>query len=509
MSELRILVVRPDAIGDVVLIIPLLNTLKRSLPEAKIYTLQQEYTEMLMKNHPAVEDVILDWKHKGKADGLKGFLSYAGYLKSFKFDMVILPYLDGYYALLTALAAIPVRIGDSNKVFLSPLLTHAVKQNFRNIIRHEVEQNIDLFVRYKERHNQPFVIDHTMDLFVDPEDDLKLDRLLADNGWSGEQLIGIHPASGGGNRAWLPEKYALLIRMIHAETNMRVVITGSGKREEALIRDICMAADDNIINLSNKTTLPLLKALAKKTVVYVGTDTGPTHIAAALKTPVVCISPTKFVKPLRWGPWKVLNRVVGHPEKCLLVCYPYKCSRIDCLESISVEEAFNAVKEMVFLVEDGRKGIDIKKNIRYWFVNSMNILFYISEYDSGFNRIVEYIKTLCSGKVTVHIICSGNKVSEQVHKRLLEVDKACNDFVSLNVIPEYRIAKLIRYISSNDINVIHLSPLKYKVFWIYVIRQITALKLYCPPMIYSFNDEISNYDELIDRYIQEFSLYYN
>ena len=140
----KILIVRPDALGDVILMIPMLNTIKLNYPDSKIYTLQQKYTHSLLSNHDAVYKVLDDPIRIGKIKSLKDFFSFVKYIRSFDFDIVIFPYLELPYVLLAVLAGIKCRIGDGNKLGLRIFLTHSVKLNFRNMFLHEVEQNINL-----------------------------------------------------------------------------------------------------------------------------------------------------------------------------------------------------------------------------------------------------------------------------------------------------------------------------------------------------------------------------
>ena len=78
-------------------------------------------------------------------------------------------------------------------------------------------------------------------------------------------------------------------------------------------------------NLAGKTSVKQLKSLIKHAELVIGTDTGPTHMAAAFSRPVVSISPTKYVKPLRWGPFQSPHAIVGKPQNCSLVCNPHHC----------------------------------------------------------------------------------------------------------------------------------------------------------------------------------------
>jgi len=338
-----------------VLMIPLINTLKSHYPNAKIYTLQQRYTAPLLTAHPAITEVLIDRKKSGEAKGLLGFWAYAKWLRAQKFDAVIMPYLEPYYARLMWVAGIPIRIGDGQKLFLRPWLTHPIALDYRNVMRHECVQMAKLAEGLDP--DIPFV--STMDLALTDEDRAQASTLMETMGISLPFII-IHPASGGGNRPWSAAKYAEFIGIILAETDLQIVLTGAGKGERNKVTEIMnwvssvhTEAYTRMISTVDQTSLRTLMALIEQATVVVGTDTGPTHIAAALKRPVLCISPTKFVKSLRWGPWETPRRIVSASEACDLVCRPYRCPVSTCLDAIDTRKAFEALLSLMIAPPQG------------------------------------------------------------------------------------------------------------------------------------------------------------
>jgi heptosyltransferase III len=496
-AGIRILIVRPDAIGDVVLMIPLINTIKENLPGVEIYTLQQDYTKPLFDNYSSVDAVVLDWKKPGKIKTIRDFFKYVNHIKSFKFDVVIFSYFDFFYALLMFFARIPIRIGDANKLLLRALLTNPIKQDFRNLTKHETEQNIDLFKKAMHVFGLEHVTnDLRMDLYVDNDAKVEVLALLQAQ-TSQKRFIGIHSATGGGNRAWLPEKYAQLIDLIHENTSYKVVLTGAGEKEEQINNTIEKLAKEKPINFTNRTNISLLKALISCCDVFIGADTGPTHIAAALNIPVLSISPTKFVKTFRWGPWQTKNIVVGNPQVCPYVCYPYTCERLICLTSISPKYVYQQFEKLLKQKEVG----SVAEMKRKWFKSSVNVGFYISKNilmeDERLKELENYVHSLQECKVNYYLICEniaiGNKMENIFGKEHIIVLSLCN------------FRKLIRFISVNDINLIHLMPSRLSWLWKYLIRQIVALSIYCPPIIIDYYCGAKSTDELLDIYVNAYN----
>jgi len=476
----RILIVRPDAIGDVVLMIPMINSLKATFPDVEIFPLLQPYTQAILEDHPAIKDVLIDRKKTGKAEGLSGFFSYAKWLRGFQFDAVIMPYLDAYYAALTKAAGIPLRIGDSQKVLTSMLLSHSVPTHVRDLSLHETEQDkllLNAFYKVKGRDIELKLSD-TMDVYHDERSWPEAEVCLQEQGWTGEPIIIVHPTTGGGNRPWTSEKYATLIDIIHSKRAERVVLTGAGKKDGEVGADIISKCQAPPFTVVNKTSIHALKALISKANLVIGTDTGPTHIAAAMGRPVLCVSPTKFVKSLRWGPWQTVNRIVGNPSACDVVCYPYKCSLPNCLDSIDPQMAFDQLQKV--LDEDVSSSPadpeELKRqNKRKWVKASTNVGLIISEQSTESQEWLQAQQTHLSALGWTHY-----------------------------VLPKWRwwnTPSLLNAIWKHDINIIQLNSPRYAKWFKVVVRQLAALRLYCPPIIVTESD----YQNTEDFYLAHFN----
>lgn len=456
----KVLLVRPDALGDVTLMIPMINTLKENYPSIKISVLMQRYAAPLLENHPNVDHIILDWKKEGKCNSVSEFFAYARAIKACNFDAVIFSYLDAFYAWLSFFAGIKIRIGDGQKIGLRFLLTHPINQYFRKLSLHETEQNNRLLEVLSPNLKKVT----RMDLYSSEQSEKDLGDLLRYYGLSDKKYIIIHPATGGGNRAWLPQKYAELINMIHEKSSWNVVITGFGKKEYEINEQIIKYCHKRPYNFYEKTTLDQLKVLIKKSLMVIGTDTGPTHMAAALGIPVVCISPTKFVKSLRWGPWQVKNAIVGEPGSCPLSCNPYKCKETFCLDAISAETVFLEMNRVINVENETSFS---KSN---WLKASINIGLCVST-EKEFEIAQQYQEKLKIKNFRVKLLITNKKLLTHLNLN--------SDYSYLNMV---NVFSLIRIISSQDINCIHIVSNKKIWFW-KLIRQLAAPFMYCPPVI--------------------------
>ncbi len=152
----------------------------------------------------------------------------------------------------------------------------------------------------------------------------------------------LNPAGGWPTKLWPAENYGKLAELIYNDLGIvPVVTTGPG---EARLRDVAMA------NCGVRITAiqPSLKGfyeIAKHSVVYVGGDTGPTHLAVAAGAPVVGIfGPTEW---WRNGSTDPLDVCVGRDDiACRIDCHRRRCSKWICMD-ISVETVFEAVRRRI------------------------------------------------------------------------------------------------------------------------------------------------------------------
>jgi ADP-heptose:LPS heptosyltransferase len=454
----RFLVVRPDAIGDVCLMIPMLNSLKKTFPNAKIYTLQQPYTEAILNDHPSVSKVLTFKKNTS-------FFQKVEMIKSYQFSAVIFSYFELDYAVLMWAARIPIRIGDKNKLGLRFWLTHPVKQNFRNLMRHETEHNTDLLSPLCT----PISVSTDMDVMVKDSAKEEAKSILLNHGWDrSSPLICIHPTTGGGNRAWLPQKYAEMIQEIIKRQLGMIVLTGSGEKDTAFVQQIMdQCKSKSLVSLVGKTSVDCLKGLLSLSNVVIGTDTGPTHIAAGLKRPVVIISPTKFVKSLRWGPWGTVNEIIGNPGSCPFVCNPYKCRHTNCLDAIEIRDVCNAIQKLLHFP------VMCENNKKNWFKSSTNLVCLITSPNSIKNA-KNWLDLAKREGINVSCITQSKVIyGSLLNQRSYSVKK-----VSL-----LNIFSIVSFLAKKDITMIHVFGSRKYMVWLSFIRQCVAPFIYCPPII--------------------------
>ena len=283
----NILIIKPSSLGDIVLTLPTLSALRRSFPDARISWLVRPEFAPLLKNHPALTDIIIfDRKLLGKAwhnpHAFQCLLSLIFQFRRSKFDAVI--DFQGLFrtAFLGWLSGCKRRFGMANaREFARFFYTHRVTQN----------QSCIHLVDYYLKIVQSAWASDTEVKFILPEEPAAADsvkRLLATYGISPDNYAVFVPTSAHDDKCWPTGNFAALADKIAPEFGLSIVATGSASEKDAVER-LKSSASVPIANLAGETSLSELIELLRAAKLVVSNDTGPGHIAAALAVPVVLI----------------------------------------------------------------------------------------------------------------------------------------------------------------------------------------------------------------------------
>lgn len=345
----RILLIRPDHLGDLLFATPALRLLRKNLPDAYIACLVGPWGKAVLRDNPHVNGVhtcpFPGFTRRPKGEWWRPYLLlevYSRRLRHLGFDSAVVMRFDHWWgAWLTALARIPRRVGyDIPEV--RPFLTEAVP--YRGI-RHEVERNLVLAatlarVRLKEPVRPE---DHPLVFRVRDEDTAWVEAEIGPG-----PFVGIHPGAGWPVKLWPPEKWAAVADALAGQLDLPIVLTGTAS-ERPLTEAIAARMQARAINLAGKTSLGRLAALWSRCRLVLGVDSGPLHLAVAAGAPTVHIfGPSD---PRLFGPW-------GPSERHVVVrsdapCAP--CNRLDygadeldahpCVRDIPVERVLEGAEK--------------------------------------------------------------------------------------------------------------------------------------------------------------------
>ncbi|MCI0448094.1 glycosyltransferase family 9 protein [bacterium] len=348
----RILIVRLDEIGDMVLTIPVLRELRRNFPNAHITLLLKPENENLMKTCPYVNKILVfNWRttHARLKAKLYSLLRLWGC-----YDLVLVPRWDVDYYEAGTLAnytgarfrvsysqGVSERKNRMNPVF-DKCFTHLLE--FGDA-KHEVEKNLNVLAALGCR-----VESDQLELWLTLEDELFASEILSG---SETAFIALGVGAGDSRRIWPIENFIELSRRIRERYQVEFIVIG-GKSDAALGDQLKSEIGGVIHNIAGRATLRQTAAVLKRCCLLIGNDAGPMHLAAANGIPIIEISchpqhglMNHFNSPARFGPWGVTS-IILQPENGIDLCTDEcELNEPHCIRGVSVDRVEQAVRQML------------------------------------------------------------------------------------------------------------------------------------------------------------------
>lgn len=349
-SARRILAVRLDNLGDVLVTTPALHAIKASLPGAKLTLLASPVGAQVATLNPDIDDIIvynapwMDPWHTLPQDS-KREQEMIALVRAQHFDAAII--FTSYHqsalpaAYLCYLADIPLRLAASIDGPGS-LLTTRHKHPQR--MMHEVERGLDLvgavglttltsdLVLRVPARARDTIFDLLSTYDVDPR----------------QPLVVVHPGCSMPARTYPWEMYAAVIDSLIERFDATVLMTGSDEERELVAHILERVREDSrasVFPLAGVLSFPRLCALIETADLTITNNTGPMHISAAVKTPVIALFALTN-PPEQWGPWHVIHRQLYHEVSCRL-CYSRVCPyEHDCLRLVTPDMVADSAAEV-------------------------------------------------------------------------------------------------------------------------------------------------------------------
>ena len=339
ISPQKILIVRTDRIGDVVLSLPMAELIKRKYPKCKVAYFLRGYTSPLLEGNPFIDEVIV-------ADELQSEILFKKNLKKLKvkgFDTCVVVNPTLKISLMMFLAGIRNRIGTGYRWY-SFLFNRKVFEHRKYGEKHELEYNISL-LNIIGIKTTDFNGEINFHLSVTEESSEKINTLLRNKRLKqGDKIVIIHPGSGGSSVDLPKEKLIELTTKITELKNVSIVITGS-KNETELCKEF--EINNSVINFVGQLDISLLKALIKKADLFISNSTGPLHIAAAFGVYVIGFYPKILsCSQKRWGPF-AKNKTIFIPTIDCSNCTREQCQKINCMNSIDIGRVFDETRRVL------------------------------------------------------------------------------------------------------------------------------------------------------------------
>lgn len=334
----RILAVRLDRIGDVVLSLPALGRLRRRFPNAHVTVLTRPLTRPLLEGHPDIDEVLeYDYGKHGRHGSILGNARFLYEMWRRRFDMAVIlnPSLRSF--LFAFVIGIPLRIGL--RWGPSFLLTVATPDTRSQGLRHESDLTLDIL--------SPLGITGPaeaprIELFSNEIAAMRsrLERILEGEG----PLLAVHAGASCASKRWSVERFAEAITAVHAATGCRVLLIGA-QEERALSARIAQLHSAPQADLTGQLTLRELACALKAADVLLTNDSGPGHLAAAVGTPVVTVFGRNRpgLGPRRWRTLGPADTYL-HKDVGCVSCPAHLCPiEFECLRAVGSREVALAV----------------------------------------------------------------------------------------------------------------------------------------------------------------------
>jgi 3-deoxy-D-manno-octulosonic-acid transferase/heptosyltransferase-1 len=338
----NILIVKLSAIGDVVQTLPALEAIKRTYPASRIDWVVEEASSGILEGHPLIDRVLVSRRKAWfrmlvrPAKFLAGIHGIAGFLRdlrSVRYDIAI--DFQGLLksGIIIGLSRSVRKIGFDRTRELSYLFLNERLPAY-DIEKHALERYLDV-ARYLGAVDPP----STCALPIERERATIRDR-LSEAVIGGGRVVVINPLARWRTKLWTEEKFAQLADRLIAERNATVIFTGGPDDRDAVARILSMMRE-RALDWTGKTTLKELAALAERADLFITTDTGPMHLAAAAGGRVVALFGA--TAPWRTGPYGKGHVVVRAGLDCS-PCFSRTCGRkMQCMEAITVDDVLAKV----------------------------------------------------------------------------------------------------------------------------------------------------------------------
>lgn len=348
----RILCVRLDSLGDVLMCTPAMRALRLAVPGRTLTLLSSPSGAAALPFIPELDDVITwsaPWTKSATSAATRSATPASApapittlAARGFDAAVIFTTYTQSALpaALLCHLAGIPLRLAHCRENPYDLLTDWVPDPEPATLVRHEVQRQLALVQRVGCRS-----ADLGLSFVPRPADDAAArTRLLAAGIDPDRPWILLHPGASAASRRYPTAHWAHVLRLLAQELQLPLVLTGSAAESE-LVDGIQFASAVPAISLAGRLALGELGAALRLAAVAVTNNTGPAHMAAAVGTPVVDLY--ALTNP-QHTPWNVRSRVLFHDVPCRF-CYKSTCpeGHQACLDGVAPQRVADAVRDLL------------------------------------------------------------------------------------------------------------------------------------------------------------------
>ncbi len=342
------MVIKPCCLGDLIMTTPLLEVLRRSYPEASITYVAGTWSKVIVEHQPTVSAVIdsgsvgIPGRYR-----LKEYLGLAQLLRQQHFDLAFVLDRSPLMTLLPWFAGVPRRVGPDSLGRGFSLTDRVPVSASPEQLQHQAEIYLDLARAIGLTVDAPH-----MHFVTTPEERHAVsfdDRLR----------VAVFPGGGSNpgmeltSKRWPLDCYREIVRRLVLQRNAHVLLIG-GADDQKLTHALLAGLEvphGTITDLAGRTSFGELAAYIEACTLFIGNDSSPMHLAAAVGTPVIAIfGPTS---PQEYGPYPVDDAghvALWHNPKgrpCFFLGKMQPCADCSCMQAVTVEEVWAAVERLI------------------------------------------------------------------------------------------------------------------------------------------------------------------
>ncbi len=336
----KIVVRTPNHLGDAIMAIPMINEVREAHPGSTVTLLVPDYLAELYEQNPAIDALLrISAKH---VHGLISVVKIRELLEAERFDLgYILPPSFGAAAGFK-LGGVKVRIGyvaDGRRLLLTRPLPLPTPLNCQH-------RAVTYFELLRRSTGQELEFSQPRLLLNEAEIQKGID-LMSGLGIAVEQAYAaIAIQAVAESRRWGVERYTTLVRRLIESTEYAIVLIGGASDHRPGEEMVEAIGSPRVVSIAGKTTLMESAAVLSRASFFVGNDSGPAHLAAAVEVPMVVLSGAD--DPKETSPLAPRKRLIYHTELDCIGCVKNKCPLsqdkfMKCMTSISVGDVLNEI----------------------------------------------------------------------------------------------------------------------------------------------------------------------
>ncbi len=346
----RILILRNQGIGDLILITPAIRAVRRLHPQAHLTAVVGQWSRAALEGNPHLDEIISYPDPWIQNKSISGYLRLASILRAEKFRAAYIFHSHTLIHLLAFLARIPTRCGfyDLNLNKSGRLLTDRTEWQ-PNTDRYIADNYLDIPRLAGFRGN-----DLDLDFYLTDDEQAQADRILSDLEIpQGQFLIvapggGVNPRQNVFEKRWGTDKFAALCTRLYQETGMPILLIGS-EQERDLGREIMSAAGRAVLfDWIGKTSFRQSAGLIRRARILISNDSSVMHVAVAFRIPSLTIFGPSNPRSLL--PVSTVNQWISSGVDCS-PCYCNSifrgCEHLKCMRELSADAVAERILQML------------------------------------------------------------------------------------------------------------------------------------------------------------------